>query len=232
MKTTLLALFIFVLFIHIGFAQTFTPLPGNNFTLSAPISESIIDQTVSQVDFKNITGDSIRLKWKVLERNIPSGWDYSMCDYATCRDMFLDSAEYTMYPIESSFNAYLWFHILPHSVGSAVLKVYVYDIKYPSNGETIIWTVNSITGINELNTSLRFSMFPNPASEYLNIQGDNINLKGASISLYNTLGKEVMHSICSANSFKLDLTSFNEGIYFVRVNTQEGYATRKIIVSK
>lgn len=233
MKKKLLSIFLFCALSISNYAQsTFETSPSANFNESTPISGNITDQLVSQVYFKNISSNNIKLKWKVLQRSIPAGWEYSMCDYATCRADFLDSTEFTMYPAEPQFSAYLWFHVLPHSLGMAVLKVYVYDVNFPNNGETVTWTVNSTTGINELNTSLRFSIFPNPASEYLNIQGDNIDLKDAKIYFYNTLGEEVMHTICNANSFKIYLNSLHEGIYFVRINTKEGYTTRKIIISR
>ena len=58
-----------------------------------------------------------------------------------------------------------------------------------------------------------FKLYPNPVEDYLNINSTNSAIKN--IDVYNILGKKIV----SANSVnRLDMSSFSDGIYFVKIN--------------
>jgi hypothetical protein len=207
---------------------------NDSIVSSAPISSSILDQSIFNFYFKNITQGTIKLKWKVVQRSIPASWDYSMCDYATCRDAFMDSSEYRMHEAEPDFKSYLLFHILPKDQGTATLRIYVYDINYPLQGDTVTWIIKGVnaSGVNDLNNSLRFAMFPNPASDHILIEGENISLNDAEISLYNAMGQEIMNTKGISNHINIDLSQYKSGIYFLKIRTEQGITSKKIIVNK
>jgi len=238
-KSILLSFFILQAYFEIR-AQSSCQVSINDSTFNdsivspAPISTSIVDQSIFSFYFKNITSDTIQLKWKVVQRSIPASWDYSMCDYATCRDMFTDSAEYVMYEAEPAFKSYLLFHILPKDQSTATLRIYVYDKNYPLQGDTVTWIIHGVnaSGINDINASLRFSVFPNPASEYVIVEGENVNMKNVQVFLHNILGEELKHVKSESDQLRIDLSPYENGIYFLKIVTEEGIAARKISISR
>ena len=78
-------------------------------------------------------------------------------------------------------------------------------------------TATSIASNNQLNIRI----YPNPAQNYITIEGlDKIN----SIEIIDITGKIVT---CEANS-KIDISTLNEGVYFVKITTEENIHIKKI----
>lgn len=71
-----------------------------------------------------------------------------------------------------------------------------------------------------------FSVFPNPATDILNITLEN-NLILDRVNIYNNLGQVVK---TSQNPI-IDISTINPGIYYVEISTDKGKATKKIIVN-
>jgi len=82
----------------------------------------------------------------------------------------------------------------------------------------------TVTGIKQLdNNNVQVEVYPNPANNYIKVTATkNIT----EIKLIDVLGKEVINS----EEKNIDINSFNDGVYFVRVETGEGILTKKIIV--
>ena len=76
-----------------------------------------------------------------------------------------------------------------------------------------------------LNTET-IQFIPNPVTDKLQISFNNsISIK--ELQLFNVLGKQVMHK--KSNFNKINMSLFAKGIYFLRVNTNQGTITKKII---
>jgi len=76
--------------------------------------------------------------------------------------------------------------------------------------------------------SIEFNVYPNPATETLTITADN-NLK--SISLFNTLGEEVVVSYPNSVKTNINVSELPTGIYVVKVTSiNEEVATERVIV--
>jgi sugar lactone lactonase YvrE len=90
--------------------------------------------------------------------------------------------------------------------------------------------VNVAVGIEQFAISNeQINIYPNPANAIIVLrlaQGDN-----AEIKITNVLGEEVFHisNVASLTS-QIDVSNFQNGIYFVSVKTTEGTTTKKIIV--
>jgi PKD repeat protein len=75
---------------------------------------------------------------------------------------------------------------------------------------------------------------PNPASTFINlsISGENVN----SIHLLNVIGAEITELqkqlMQEASTTRLELPDLSSGIYFLRIETNNGFITRKFIVEK
>lgn len=71
---------------------------------------------------------------------------------------------------------------------------------------------------------------PNPASGHLLVKS---NTNGAvKISLTDLSGKELYRNEFSESAFRLDLSSYNEGIYFLTLSNEGSSVTEKILVSR
>ncbi len=67
------------------------------------------------------------------------------------------------------------------------------------------------------------SLYPNPVNNTLNIRISKLNFKF--LTIYNLLGKQLIKS----TNTKINLTSFSKGIYLLKLKTDKGVITRKII---
>jgi hypothetical protein len=82
-------------------------------------------------------------------------------------------------------------------------------------------------GINELTNTI--SLYPNPANDVVNIVSSN-DIK--SIEVINYVGQTIYkNNSVNLKITKLDVASFNSGVYFVRITTTEGIKTSKITVT-
>jgi len=71
------------------------------------------------------------------------------------------------------------------------------------------------------------SLFPNPVSQEL-----NVNIGGASedyyiVSLYDIQGQEVISKTYSDFNFKIDVSSYTQGTYLLRIITADGQEVSK-----
>ena len=72
-------------------------------------------------------------------------------------------------------------------------------------------------------SKIDFQIYPNPASDFLNIKTQSGHYN---FSIYNSLGQKV-NATFSEN--KIDISHLSNGIYFIKVETETGSATKKFI---
>ena len=109
---------------------------------------------------------------------------------------------------------------------STIAQITVIDCKQTN-------TVNYLTGFtfqaidinNNLNNELIVKVFPNPAIDYLTIEGD---IEGSIIKIIDFSGKEIQ-SISGENKNTISTTLWNSGIYFLQILDNDRIKTFKII---
>ena len=85
---------------------------------------------------------------------------------------------------------------------------------------------STASGINEIDFENKISIYPNPTNDFLNISSlDNENF---SLKIVNTLG-ERMYSVNSIANCQLSVVNWNSGLYFVQINSQNKFCTKKFI---
>jgi hypothetical protein len=86
------------------------------------------------------------------------------------------------------------------------------------------------TGIKEENSSSTMEVYPNPATNHLNILlPDGIDeLDHFQISLFNSFGQMVLQT----TSMKIDLSALPNGLYFLNMNSEEGEYNKKVIINR
>lgn len=90
-------------------------------------------------------------------------------------------------------------------------------------------SINCVTGINELNPDVSFSMYPNPATS--NITIETTTNKPYTIKLLNLLGEIIYSTQASVNKINIDVGILPKGIYIVQVqDTQNNVSGRQRLV--
>ena len=68
----------------------------------------------------------------------------------------------------------------------------------------------------------------------LNIEFDNVDNKISSISVLNVLGDKIYNDNLENETIRyssqIDVSSYSNGIYFVRLTTKDGFVTKKLIL--
>lgn len=84
----------------------------------------------------------------------------------------------------------------------------------------------SITGIKE-NTKSGFLLFPNPADEKINIQLENFY--NTAVTIYNALGQTVLAKQFSEKTFEIDISTFDNGVFYISIDNGITKSRQKII---
>lgn len=86
--------------------------------------------------------------------------------------------------------------------------------------------VTDALGVNDQNLETSISMYPNPASEFINIAlSDSQTI--IAIDCYDVFGKKVLKT---TQNEQMDVSSLQSGLYFIKIKTDLGSVTKKIIV--
>lgn len=90
-----------------------------------------------------------------------------------------------------------------------------------------------MTSTKEELTEQEVRIFPNPATDYVQIQLDLDRAQNVDVFLTDVSGKILKmnhHSKLYSDLLKVDVTSVPAGTYFLNVTTEEGRLTKKISV--
>ena len=78
--------------------------------------------------------------------------------------------------------------------------------------------------LNDVTQNEIIILYPNPINDIFFIESENF----VSINLYNVLGKEVVNQNATGKT-EIDIAYLPAGIYFVRITTNKGAVTRKVV---
>jgi hypothetical protein len=70
-------------------------------------------------------------------------------------------------------------------------------------------------------------VYPNPAKDVLNINAEAMTR----VSIMNTLGQTIYDQAVDTDDVVLDMTQFESGVYMLRITTENGVATQRIMVN-
>jgi hypothetical protein len=209
-------------------AQNYTLDPSNTVTVTAPYN------TISIFDIYQVSTAStkIQLKWETLNNGLVAGWDFSLCDYGHCLAGLPPSG--TMDSVEVGGMGFLGLNVNPYSIpGTGIVKMYVYENGFYANGDTLTWIVNAgPSGISESSVSGTFAMYPNPASETVNLL---VSGQETTCLVYDALGALVKSfNVSPTEGTKMDVSDLSRGIYFVRLFDlqKKEIGLQKLIISR
>lgn len=83
-------------------------------------------------------------------------------------------------------------------------------------------------GINEISDDNSIQLFPNPSNDFITVISKQSVMN--SIDVYDVTGRVVLSEKIKLNTEKLNLNSFSSGIYFIKVQLEDGSITvRKFV---
>ena len=89
-------------------------------------------------------------------------------------------------------------------------------------------TVVDGTGIGEGEDSrIEMLVYPNPARNAVNVQS---NITIDRLSIYNHIGQVVAEVLVNSNTANVNVDGIEAGVYFIRIETANGYTTQKLVI--
>lgn len=130
---------------------------------------------------------------------------------------FLNDGDYLQVPVDWT-NYQYWFpagtrYVAINCVSNDAFILFLDDI-----------SVSAGTSIESVN-STSFSIYPNPVKDVLNVDAEGYN----NIQIVNILGQVVYTNALTGNHTQVDVQSFNNGVYFVRLSGENGVRTQKFV---
>lgn len=116
---------------------------------------------------------------------------------------------------------------------SSVMFAFENITEYGSN--LFIDNINILStnvGVNEINLSDNISVYPNPSDGTVFVNINVANAGKVNVKIYNMLGEIISEVSDNAKNFKFNLANQSSGIYFIKVKTDSGEATKKLMLNR
>ena len=179
-----------------------------------------------KVHIVNMKSDSLLLAWTAYSNNLDSCWEfqYSVYDNYNCYLGIPASTNYFT-KIGSGDTTYIKFGNSGMNTysGNPVGRILIWDSDSLSNIDTITYNVTidcgsqqclSILGLLETGTSSNsFSIYPNPATEFLTLNLKSINAN--SFSILDITGREIISFPVTEQKINLNVRWLEQGNYFL-----------------
>ena len=147
-------------------------------------------------------------------------------------DDYLEVYDYQTQQLLGSFSG----TELPDAVTSESGKLYIVwrtDNFDEADGWSAHWETDNV-GIANEEAFNEFNLYPNPASNEVSVKFETRDANNLSVQIIAADGK-VMYNF-TADTFNgvfnntIDVSSYAKGIYFLRMNSNEGFATKKLVI--
>jgi PKD repeat protein len=86
------------------------------------------------------------------------------------------------------------------------------------------------TAINDEHLASKISVFPNPTKGLISVRTEDIHL--TNVSVYDPTGRLLIEKTVQGNDFSFDVSTFSQGIFLLKIETENGVAVKKVIVEK
>jgi hypothetical protein len=87
-----------------------------------------------------------------------------------------------------------------------------------------------VTSIRDIQTD-SYKLFPNPAKNELQVTSDKLHIEN--VVIYDVFGRSVLsHTANRTPHTVVDVSSLPSGMYFVKITSENGTATKKVIIEK
>lgn len=95
------------------------------------------------------------------------------------------------------------------------------------NGFVVQRFGNMVVSVKDIDRTSTFKLYPNPASNMINIESDS---KISTMTIHDMSGKLIANKTVNANVVTHDISELNRGLYFVSITTSNGILTNKLVI--
>jgi hypothetical protein len=203
------------------FAQTFFPVPGPVLVQEVQFEQA----NICTIYFDNPSGDTLQLRWRLSELDLPDGWDADMCDYGLCYIGVPSTG--LMSPVYDTIRPFLKLVVQPDTFSGATwLWFRVHEEGKPSNFQDVFFSLHTPGTVGTAEAAgERLTAYPNPANEALWVEN---NQECAALARLVHLGGAVVWegNLAPRSAQAIPLRHCPAGLYLL----QNGRFSQKIIV--
>lgn len=200
-----------------------------SFSPSATLikNQDLNTMTYDSIHILNTSSDTINLNWKLITNDTLYNTFFDFCSSGNCWIGIPDSGGFP--PIEPGGFGYAGMHFWTgNTPTTATAKIWVYEKGNPTVGDTLTYILTAQTlGVHENSLNDVFSIGPNPSKGIVAITCKKY--KAERIFLYNSTG-DLLQTF--SPTLSLDLSSFPNGSYFIRVISSAGITSKRILLSR
>lgn len=117
-----------------------------------------------------------------------------------------------------------------------LVSVCVWELPFPPVGveidtvgsPNIEFKTNCSFNIDIIQIENQLSIYPNPCSEFLNLELKYSQMDY--IEIFNINGINVFKSIINSSKYALKTIPFDKGVYLIKVYSNKGYIYKKIVI--
>ena len=106
----------------------------------------------------------------------------------------------------------------------------------PTNGDYLyidnLAFKGGISGISPVKPDPKFSIFPNPASDFATLNINNPDNENLVINIYTITGELVRSEVMRQNQLQINTGDLNNGIYMVAVKSKDMTETQRLIIQR
>ena len=167
------------------------------------------------------------LQVALTESHIPEFWQNQTEVNFVCRDMIpnangtsLDFAGNLMQSVVLDFT-------IPASYAMQNIELIVF-IQDNTTKEILQGSESMfVTGLENIVDENRINVFPNPATDYLNISA---SMDIRSITIYNQVGQLVFAGKTDSKTYTLNTANYLAGLYFIQLETEKGMISKRVVI--
>ncbi len=194
------------------------------------------DSTVESLQLTNLDSTGImNIHWQILNDGFSlSGWTYTFCDLAQCYvTSYPKSATDPLVP-KTNGAFVITVQNFNHEATSAIMQIKIWDASDPNHPDTVNMSINgTLMGINNSIIPSSFvAVFPNPATNYINLEANLNSFQPIKAIIFNSLGKTISEQNISGSTNRLPVYDLPYGIYIISLRDQYGRETRKQFVKE
>lgn len=211
---------------------------GSTFSIDS--ANASIDHFAADFYIVNTGSVALDISFTRIRRYHKSGWTDQVCDCLICFNTD-DVTEWTRptsppVSIAPGDSCILQPKVYPNGVNGCGIYTYVVEAQNKTfiDSITVTYTlggINCFLGNDELKANeFQFSVYPNPATDVININVDN--LKGnATVTIYDIVGNEIVNSNLVNGKNTLNIENLTSGIYFYTIRKDNAIIeTKKVVV--
>ena len=90
-----------------------------------------------------------------------------------------------------------------------------------------VWAMTAVNLLEENSCGIAL-VYPNPTNGQINVEAEGLK----HIAISNMLGQQIFNGSANGDAFEYDFGQYGAGVYLVRIETSEGVATKRVVVTQ